>query len=918
MAAVRCKTSMACWLSHRPIDRTAFAENTVRHDRVTGGDGLSTSLALTGPRRTWPIVGRDRELAAIAEARTTGTSGVVLYAPAGVGKSRVAREVLAQAEREGAVTAWVQATRSAATMPLGAFAGLIPADVRSENLFVLLRRGSEALAELAGTRNLVVGVDDGQLLDPTSAALVLHLVNTAAAFVVTTVRSGDPCPDAIVNLWKDSHVPRLELAGLGKSDTVTLVETILGGPVEHGLSHWIWERSRGNAMYVRELLLGALSEGAVQTVDGLWRMPERSPISPSLLELISARLEGLSDDELRVLELLALGEPLYVSELEAAVGGDPLAALEAMDLIAVHGPARGDSEVRLAHPLYGEGIRAKIGSYRTHVTRLALVDMVRSRRELTPELCLRIARWLLDAGESIPTPILLEAARAANLTGDPELGNRLAQDALEADAGIEAALVLARSYSIRNRYEDAANVLGVAEGSIQTQDQALAYLHQQVEVLYWGLKRIDPLRELSERARAWWSDDEWLRRLAPFRMLSGMAGLGTLGDAGELLAESSQLVGSDAVDPETRRHLEMVELAGLYRAGRGIEAHERVREIRPALPLRDSTDASIWGLYVGIVTELGAGMREAGPWAYRALEESVRLGDRAAAGIATLTLGHLSLLEGRLLDGGRWLAEAQLHLERHDPMGLLVIVSALQVCIASLAADHEAAVAALNRCRGRAAGDSLLPTQARFLVCANAWAAAAAGDSAKGRQILRDAVAENVGSPLYTARLLYEAFRLGSPAEELTSTLQAVSDECDAPLIAAKTAHVTHVAKRDARGLLAVVDEFEEIGATLYGCEAAAQAARMFLDAGREDSARRAVVRARGLFVDDQGRPSLPVGNLEAAVELTEREAQVVELAALGMSNRQVAERLVLSIRTVESHLYRAMQKLGIRDRSEL
>lgn len=48
------------------------------------------------------------------------------------------------------------------------------------------------------------------------------------------------------------------------------------------------------------------------------------------------------------------------------------------------------------------------------------------------------------------------------------------------------------------------------------------------------------------------------------------------------------------------------------------------------------------------------------------------------------------------------------------------------------------------------------------------------------------------------------------------------------------------------------------------------------------------------------------------------REAQLVELAKQGLANVQIAERLVLSTRTVESHLYRAMQKLGVRNRREL
>jgi DNA-binding NarL/FixJ family response regulator len=54
------------------------------------------------------------------------------------------------------------------------------------------------------------------------------------------------------------------------------------------------------------------------------------------------------------------------------------------------------------------------------------------------------------------------------------------------------------------------------------------------------------------------------------------------------------------------------------------------------------------------------------------------------------------------------------------------------------------------------------------------------------------------------------------------------------------------------------------------------------------------------------------------AVELTPREAQLIDLASQGLSNAEIADRLVLSVRTVETHLYRGMQKLGVSDRREL
>ena len=54
------------------------------------------------------------------------------------------------------------------------------------------------------------------------------------------------------------------------------------------------------------------------------------------------------------------------------------------------------------------------------------------------------------------------------------------------------------------------------------------------------------------------------------------------------------------------------------------------------------------------------------------------------------------------------------------------------------------------------------------------------------------------------------------------------------------------------------------------------------------------------------------------ALPLTEREAEIVMLIGEGLSNRAIAERLTLSIRTVESHIYRAMTKTCTASRDEL
>jgi DNA-binding NarL/FixJ family response regulator len=52
--------------------------------------------------------------------------------------------------------------------------------------------------------------------------------------------------------------------------------------------------------------------------------------------------------------------------------------------------------------------------------------------------------------------------------------------------------------------------------------------------------------------------------------------------------------------------------------------------------------------------------------------------------------------------------------------------------------------------------------------------------------------------------------------------------------------------------------------------------------------------------------------------ELTPQELQIVRMAAEGLSNREIAQRLQLSHRTIESHLYRVFPKLGVASRAEL
>ncbi|MBV9167813.1 MAG: AAA family ATPase [Solirubrobacterales bacterium] len=865
------------------------------------------------PPLTWPLVARSQELERIETARADGSVGVLIQGSAGVGKSRLAREALARAERHHALTGWVQATRSAAGVALGAFAAVLPPEVRSDDPFQLIQRASEALRSRAGGRALVLALDDAQWLDPVSATLALHLATTTTAFVVATVRTGEPCPDAIVSLWKDANAPRLELGSLSGPETEALVEAMIGGPVEREARHWIRETSAGNALYVRELVRGALAGGALKLVGGLWRMPARPPTSASLTELVTARLADLTRDQQRALELLALGEPLRASEMSAVIGSEPLSSVQERGLVTVEG-ATPDAEVRLSHPLYGEVIRAGLPSLRARELRLALAETMQARGSLGAEDTLRLARWLTDAGESMPADLLIRAARAANFAGDPGFGAALASHALTAGAGIEATLLLARAYAARSLFEEAEAVLAGAEGSIQTQQQAIEYLERQTEVLYWGLGRPSELRVLLDRAAGWWPDAAWRGRLEPLRVRLDSFQWMRLG-----VEASMELLAQADLQAEVRHELEPAHLANLFFRGRTREAHQLALRIRPTLPVRNLADSIALALWTRITLEDGERWSELESWMTCALDAAVRLADHATAGQAAYSLACLRALSGRYLDAAALLAEAEAQLERHDPMALLAVISAQQVCVACFTGDRVAMGAALEQCHARLAQGAPLAHQLPYVVRADAWAAYAEGEHERGQQLLLDAAQDLSASPVHAASLTYEAMRVGAHPRRLVKALDDLRQRCDARLVAAYAAHASARAARNGPALLSTAEEMAQIGALRYATEAAAHAAQAFLNAGRQDSARRAAARSRELFARDQGGMPPPVEGLDqSAIELTAREAQLVQMAAQGLTNAQIAERLVLSVRTVESHLYRAMRKLGVNDRREL
>jgi hypothetical protein len=258
-----------------------------------------------------PLIGRDEEYRTITSILAEDHAhGLLIAGPAGVGRTRLAREALAIAAAGGRLTRWATASEAAALVPLGALAHLLPPMDTSADPLSLLQRAARAIAGNESVLPPVLGVDDVHLLDPLSLSLLHQLGAGGVVTLVMTVRTDPLTPDPVAALWKDGLVTRLELRELRRPDADRLTNQFLHGEVDTRTGEQLWRLSQGNPLFLRELLEDGRRSGRLRDRGGIWRW--EGPIVPSqrLSEIVLAQLGQLDADEWTVLEVLATCEPL--------------------------------------------------------------------------------------------------------------------------------------------------------------------------------------------------------------------------------------------------------------------------------------------------------------------------------------------------------------------------------------------------------------------------------------------------------------------------------------------------------------------------------------------------------------------------------------------------------------------------------
>jgi DNA-binding CsgD family transcriptional regulator len=757
-------------------------------------------------------------------------------------------------------------------------------------------------------------VDDLHLLDPTSATLIAQLVDADFLFLVGTVRAGPVVPPPLAALWARARVRRVDLEDLSHDGVDTLLHLVLSGPVEGTTSSEIWTASQGNILFVRELVLGSLEHGRLVRQRDTWRLTGPLATTARLAELVEARLSELGSKERETLEILAVWEPAGLSDLEAIVGPEVLEALEHAGVITLRIDGRRQL-VGLAHPLYGDILRAQMPALRRRRLLLDHAERIERRGSRRREDLLAVATARLEATGVADAELLVRAARLARYGRDFEQVERLARAALLDGAGPEAGLLLGEALHELGAFEEAERVLADAERATHVDDElyvlvvGMRYLN-----LMWGLNRADEALAANKVARQRVGDRPGATALA---VIDGML-LTYSGRPREALALLAGL--PDTADPWERAERSIAELPALIAMGRPETAIALARraytehEDLLAEPVAIA-DASVHTLHeVHALLQAGR-LAEAAARAEAGYDVVPATAAPDVAMWFAFHSGRAALLRGRPATAVRWLSEAVARSDEYHFAG------PRRLGLSFLAMAH----ASLGDVAGSAAAAAELATIPEMAFSrpdqefGPAWARVAAGDVPGGREVLLAAADRAASRDHFAAEasLRHDVVRLGG-GTSVAARLEELAGACEGRLVAAYARHARAVTGGRPEALVEAAEEFVAIGADLLAAETLTEAAEAAQRRGDRRAASALFVRASAVASQCEGARTPALATPASIVPLTARERDVAVLAAQGASSKRIAERLYLSVRTVDNHLQNVYGKLGVTGRREL
>ncbi|WP_306204435.1 helix-turn-helix transcriptional regulator [Actinoplanes sp. RD1] len=866
------------------------------------------------------LIGRDdetRTLTALLE-RAAGGRGeaLVLRGEAGVGKSALLLEASRRAAETGLRVLTVTGVQAEVHVPYAALHPVWPGDdpeLPPFRVALALLRGLET----AGPA--LLAVEDVQWLDPASREVLSFLarrVGAAPVAMVLTARDGGDVEQWLIG----TGLPDLAVEPLSPADAGALLDTVAPG-LTPALRARVLEEAAGNPLGLTEL-------GAVAARDGAAALlPAYLPLTTRVERTFAGLVAELPAATRTLLLCAALNDGDDLAEALAATGivHGPVGAADIEPAVLTRLVRVGTAyRIGFRHPLLRSALQQGAAPGRRREVHAALAAVVVGadrrvwhRASATDGPDEELARELTEAavraeGRQAAGIAVLALERAAQLSLDPALrGRRLLWAADQAgDMGDLATVrrLLDAVEPAHLRSVDRARFAALREHHIGSNWDADTSM--ETFAAYAAALREEDDKDLAldwlcfDSTRFYWAAPDAATRalfvttaeglgfppghprllaalglLAPIErgapVLAGMRTLATRPDLSPIDHFWAGVSTSWLGDPV----LSEILFAG---CGPALRAQGRIATLGQLLFFQ-ATNA----VYRGDPRRAVALSDEA----IALLDETRQIGHRLAAG---MTLAHAWALRGEREAALRVAGEAEQVLLPAGRLPMLACVQEIRGVAALGAGQPAEAYRELRRIFDPA--DIAHHPSVRFVTLAHLAEAAVrcrAHDDLRALVAELTPVAELCESPALRAGLRYAHAALAGTAEAYERALAEAPDDWPFERARLQLAYGSHLRRHRrvaaSRAVLRAAEStFDGLGATPWADQA------------------RTELRASGETIR------------RTAAALTPQEQRIAELAAAGLSNREIAERLFLSPRTVTTHLSRIYPKLGIRSRAGL
>lgn len=880
---------------------------------------------------------RDEELADIISAiRAEDCRAVFLTSDSGLGASTILTK-LAEAAQEHVPVLTVRGSQSLARIPFGALAPYLnlqdtPTEAIRLGVLRQMLAAIDALqGELGGAETgsgdlpLVV-IDDAHAIDEGTAELLVSLVMSGTINVVASHSKRHRMPDPLPKLWATGLAENIVLHPLSKQQGHNFCEAMLAGPVFPATSWHYWSTAAGNPLFLSLLVTEAVEQGHLNKHAGTWvGEPAPQAHGRGLEDAVTGVLRGLTREGQQALNLVALAEPLSESDLKSLVSGQAIKELLGWPLISHQSPS--SDLLVLANPIYGQVIRKIVPVAQSRVLHEQLIgDLTNDGGN--KESLLRRVLWAVEVGIEVSDATLLRAAILASKLFQSTTSLHLAQEIHGANFQLRATMVKARAKYNLGDYRGAFTLLELPQNPANVQD-----------LIFGALLRASTRSALGMPVAMLMADAQDLRKAG-----ENMA-LADPGEAETILAysQSSALMVELIGLSRAGRYAEMTELTTLLSGQQGLPTaadrlnrtialtmdserltvqgfpEQGAQRAAEAFALEHSEENDVFFLPESIMLRHLTAMLCAGYWsAATGIMDQFSMEDGPIVftfgGSASVVRGMTMVRTGGLVDALKVLRGGLDSLQRSDPQQLLGYCTAMAAYCAARLGQRELAAALLREHVDSTGMFVVLAYEQAYLSAARQLLMPDGGGLA---ELLAQAdAAHDSESAMLELNALMMALELGD--DSIAGRAAAVAAGVEGPWARGMCLYASALHDGDGQALKEAGEFLHHAGVMGFAKLALAKSAALLNGTGLKDQARKSrqglrKLAATGVSVSVSGTAG--AGDCGA---LTRREREIAGLAAQGMTDKEIAQKLTLSLRTVEGHLYRAYAKLGISAREEL